>query len=89
MNATVVSEQQNTGGPRYESQSVLVHMHRTCSAAVGIAARGIVPHRPGACCEPDVKRADKDAVRIIGVHRYCLVVPVLRVIALAIGAVPQ
>ena len=66
---------------------MLVHVHRTCAAAVGISAGGIVPYCACARCKPNVKSVEEDAVRIVRVYSDSLVVPVLRIIAGSILAV--
>src|SRR4029453_12152185 len=64
-------------------------MHRTCRAAVGIAAGSIVPGSSRPRCERDLERVEEHAVRIGRVYHYSLVVPVLGIIALALRAVPE
>src|SRR5215216_3033087 len=68
---------------------MLVHVNRTCGSAVGIAAGGIIPNGACACCKPNVKSVEEDAVRIVRIHSEALVVPVLRIIAGGVLAVSE
>ena len=60
---------------------MLIHVHRTCAAGIGIPAGGIVPHRSSAGCKPDVECVKEDAIRIVRIDRDSLVVPILWIIA--------
>src|ERR1043166_5259854 len=64
-------------------------MHRTCCAAVGITAGGIVPHGSRARCEPDLERVEENTVGIIWINNHSLIVPVLGIVACAVLAVPK
>ena len=68
---------------------MLVHVHRTCAAGVGITAGGIVPHCSCARCKPNVESVEEHAVGIVRVDRDSLVVPVLRIVAGGILAVSE
>src|SRR4029453_82276 len=64
-------------------------MHRTCCAAVGTAAGGIVPHGSCAGREPDLKSIEEHAIGIIWINNHTLIVPVLGIVACAVLAVSQ
>src|SRR6266536_4975064 len=68
---------------------MLIHVHGTCVPAVRITAGGIVPDSSRARCKPDLKRIEKDPVRIIRIYGDSLVVPVLRIIALTASTVSK
>src|SRR5438105_6775478 len=68
---------------------MLVHMHRTCAAAIGIPAGRIVPYCPCPRRKPDVKRVKEHAFGVVRVHGDPLVVPVLRIITGGILAIAQ
>ena len=59
-------------------------MHRVVShGGAVVSAREVVPGRAGAARQPDVERIEDDTIRIIGIDRDALVIPVLRIIAAA------
>ena len=89
VDTAIVPDDQYAGRARQERECVLVNVHRPCAAAVGITARRIVPDSACSRCEPHFEGIEKDAVRIIWINRHALVIPVLRIIALAAGAIPE
>src|SRR6266545_3306400 len=58
-------------------------MHRTCRAAIRIAACGIVPGCSRARCEPNLESVEEHAIGIIWIHDHSFVVPVLGIVACA------
>src|SRR5947208_16193068 len=67
---------------------MLIHVHGKWTPA-GITAGGIVPDGARARCKPDFKCIEEDSVGVVRIHRDSLVVPVLRIIALATTAVSE
>src|SRR5437764_15072080 len=64
-------------------------MHRTCRAAVGIAARSIVPDSSRARCKPDLERVEEHTVGIAWINNHSLAVPVVGIVALPASAGPE
>ena len=66
---------------------MLINVHHFSVTAV--AAGRISPRRVSSLPKPDFKRVEKDALRIIWIHRDTLVVPILIVIGVAASAVGE
>ena len=86
MNSAIITSQEDAGGAGDKCERVLIHMY---DVAAAVTARGVVPKRISVGPKPDIESAKEDAVGIVRIDGDGLVVPILRVIAGAAGAVEQ
>ena len=89
MDAAIVAKQQDAGRAGHESQRMLVNVHRTRAAGIGISAGGVSPQEVRVLPEPSFERVEENTVGVVRINGDALVVPVLRIVAGSAQAIQE